>query len=382
MKTRVAKGRYAILYAGNQAMAVLTTILVIRYGKEAFGLSWILGALLVLGWGSVAYGVFAPTLSARVWSVPLRTGMWLSLRTLLLTGLALVLLSLVHVSAQVLMELSKIDLTWLVVFGSLGLLRSYAQVMSTYSIRAGLHARILGYQLAGRILEIFFAVWGCLVGERLLLAFAWLIYPLAQTALFVRDFASYRDLPVPESTTESQKNAWLPTSISQTFDLAMPTLWLQLGGEFAFVAYRAISAALANSALLPRYWFIVFAPTLQNKEVSGIIYVLSFLSAFAMAAIFLWGTSAVSNDLVLWSVFPLLINSLVLPSFSRMRQYCLNQGWLVQPAFAIIIGRLTEAIILLLFYGLKIQPNTSVVLAYSGFALCTPALRFFMRRSS
>lgn len=381
MKALGNKGLYALLYVGNQAIAVLTTILVIRYGKEAFGLNWVLGVLLALGWGSVAYGVIAPTLSARAWSVPLATGLWLGLRTLLLAGLALALLGVVPASAQALVALSGVDWPWLAIFVSLGLLRSYAQVMSTYSIRLARHARVLRYQLVGRILEICLAVWGCLMADPILLALAWLIYPLAQTTLFVREKGEYGALPPVESASASHKGAWLPISASQALDLAMPTLWLHLGGPSAFVAYRAITAALANSALLPRYWFVVFAPARRAKGEGGALFLVSFLSAVFLAAVFLLGTGAVSSDLVWWSCIPLLINSLVMPAFSRMRQHCLNQGQLVQPAFAIIVGRIAEAIFLLLFSGLKILPNASVVVAYSGFALGAPALRFFTRRT-
>jgi hypothetical protein len=168
--------------------------------------------------------------------------------------------------------------------------------------------------------------------------------------------------------------------INQAFDLAMPTLWLQVGGAAAFVAYRAIAAALSNSALLPRYWFVVVSPSRRARGESARLFFVSFLSAFFLASVFLWGTDAVPIELILWSSIPLLINSLAVPSFSRMRQKCLNRGQIIQPAVAMIIGRLAEIALLLLFVGTKILPNAGVVVAYSGFALSAPALRFSMRR--
>lgn len=375
-----SKAIYALLYAGNQALAVLTTILVIRYGKDTFGLTWSLGALLTLGWGATMFGLLAPSLSSRIWSTSLRTGIELSLRNLLRGALVVSLLCLMPLSADHLVALSGISKPWILIFGFIGLVRSYAQVMSTLSIRLARHHRVLSHQLVGRILEVGLATGGCLLGEPALLVLAWLIYPLSQTILFIGEWRQYRNLLVPEVTSDYRRLTGLTLVASQAFDLIMPTLWLRMGGETIFIAYRAITAALANSALLPRYWYIVATPSLTDRSGPTLI-VVGVILTFLLSAVFQLGTGAVPINVILWSSIPLLINSLVMPTFSKMRQACLNQGELVPPAAAIIAGRLSEILLLLIFSSIKALPSGGVVIAYTGYAVSTPVLKYSVRRN-
>ncbi len=380
MKRIGAKELHALLYAGNQAVAVLTTVLVIRFGKEAFGLTWTLGAILVLGWGTVGYGMLAPALSARLWSIAPDRGLRLGTRTLLAGTAVLLPVIAVPRLTEALNGLAGIGLPWLPLFAFLGLLRGHAQAMSTFSIRSGRHGQVLRHQLAGRVLEILLATVGCLSAQPLLLAAAWAAYPLTQLLLLLREWTDYKTLPATDGGTPPQPNAWLPTLASQGFDMAMPTLWLHLGGEAAFVAYRAVTAALANSALLPRYWYVVVSPGNRPKGEGAWIFIVSFIPAMALAAIFLLGTGSVSTEIILWSGVPLLINSLVTPAFSRMRQDCLNRGELIQPAVAVILGHLAEAALLFAFSAQTALPPACVLVAYSGYAVSALALRWFTWR--
>lgn len=371
---------YTLLYLGNQFLAVLSTILVIRFGKDAFTLSWSLGVILALGWGATMFGLLNPPMASRIWSASSLSGLRQCLRTLLM-GLSLIILcGLIPISAHWLSSLAGISPLWVVLFVSTGLVRACTQLLSTFSIRMGRHAQTLRYQLPGRVFELIFVVWGCMTASPLLLVIAWLIYPLAQVMLVMTEWHHYHDFAVPTETKKDDKNTLIATVASQGFDLLMPTLWLKIGGESVFIAYRSVTAALANSALLPRYWYVVVAPAVHVNRSGAWAVVVVLLSTLVLSAAFQYGTGAVSHDFVLWSIIPILMNSLGIPAFSRMRQNCLNQGRLIPPSIAIIVGHLGVIMLLFLLVGNKALPVGALILAYTGFALCTPALRYYLRR--
>lgn len=372
---------YALLYAGNQALALLTIIVLIRYGQHTLTLPWVLGAMLTLGWGSTLYGMAGPTLAARLWSAPRRRGFAACTRVLAAACGLLFVAGLWPGAGALLADLSGISMSWLVLFVALGLLRAHAQVLSTFSVRHGRHARVLRFQLVGRTIEIALALAAGLGGNVWLLVLAWLAYPAAQLLLLAFEWREYQDPSVAAPDAGGGSRAWIAAMISQAFDLVMPTVWLRQGGAEVFVAYRAVSSALANSIMLPRYWYVLSPDKPRDGKVGIGLLGPVLVATLTLSVVFQLGSNAVPWDVFVWSLIPLLINGTAMPSFSRLRQLCLNQGKLVPPALAMVAGRLTELAALLLVARGGLAPGAAIV-AYTGFAVCAPALYYLHRRNT
>lgn len=372
---------YALFYASNQALALLTTVALIRYGQHTLTLPWVLGAMLTVGWGSTLYGMAGPTLAARLWSAPRRRAFSVCTRVLVATcGLPFVVGLWPAVGAP-LVELSDITLPWMVLFVTLGLVRAHAQVLSTLSVRHGRHARVLCFQLFGRAVEIALTLTAAIGGIGWLLVLAWLAYPLAQWLLLAVEWHEYQDPVVAAPQAVGESRVWIAAMASQAFDLVMPTVWLRQGGGEIFVAYRAVTSALANSTMLPRYWYVLSPDKSQDGNIGVGLLVAVLAGTLILSAVFQLGSNAVPWEVFVWSLIPLLITGAAMPSFSRLRQLCLNQGRLIPPAVAMIAGRLTELAALLLVVRGDLGPGATIV-AYTGFAVCAPVLHYLHRRNS
>lgn len=372
---------YALFYVGNQALALLTTIALIRYGQHTLTLPWVLGAILTLGWGTALYGMAGPTLAARLWSAPRRSGLAACIRVLAATFGLLFVVALWPGVGALLADLSGISLSWLVLFVALGLVRANAQTLSTFSVRHGRHTRVLRFQLLGRSLEIALALVAAMGGIGWLLVLAWLSYPLAQSLLLAVEWREYQDPAVDAADSGGGSKAWLATMASQAFDLVMPTAWLRQGGSEVFVAYRAVTSALANSTMLPRYWYVLSPDKPRDGNIGVGLLAAVLAATLILSAAFQLGSNAVPWDVFVWSLIPLLITGAAMPSFSRLRQLCLNQGQLIPPAVAMVAGRLTELTALLLTVRGGLVPG-AVIVAYTGFAVCTPVLHYLHRRNT
>lgn len=371
---------YALFYAGNQGLALLTTVFVIRYGQHSLSLPWVLGALLTLGWGVTLFGIVGPTLAARLWSASRREGMAAVTWTLTIAAAGLIAISLSHSAGAMLVDLAGLPLPWLLVFVMLGLLRACAQTLSTFSIRHGRHERVLRFQLAGRLVEIVLAVVAGIGGLAWLLILAWAAYPLAQLLLLVLEWSDYADASATAAATSDRRMVWLASAIGQASDLILPTTWLRLGGEETFVAYRAVTAALANSMMLPRYWYALSPDKPRDGGVGGGLLVAMIFTTLILATAFQFGSNAIGWEIFVWSLVPLLVVGLSTPYFSRLRQICLNNGQLLPPALALGIGRLAELAALLIAVGGGFASG-SVIVAYSAFGASAPALYYLYRRN-
>lgn len=372
---------YALFYAGNQALALLTTIALIRYGQHTLTLPWVLGAMLTLGWGTALYGMAGPTLAARLWSAPRRWGLAACIRVLAATCGLLFAAALWPGVGALLVDLSGISLSWLVLFVALGLVRAHAQVLSTFSVRHGRHSRVLRFQLLGRTVEIALALAAAMSGIAWLLVPAWLAYPLAQWLLLAVEWREYQDPSVDAADAGDESRAWIAAMASQAFDLVMPTVWLRQGGAEVFVAYRAVTSALANSTMLPRYWYVLSPDKSRDGNTGAGLLAAVLAATLILSAVFQLGSNAVPWEIFVWSLIPLLITGGAMPSFSRLRQLCLNQGRLIPPAVAMVAGRVTELVALLLVVRGGLAPGAAIV-AYTGFAVCTPILHYLHRRNT
>lgn len=368
----------ALAYAGNQGLAVLSTILLLRYGQQTLGLTWVVGAMLAVGWGTTLYGIVGPTLSATLWHTSRAKGGTACARALFVALCVLPVVSLLPRAVDFLTEVAGISMSWQLWFTTIGLLRAFAQTMSTYSVRHGRHEYVLRFQLAGRFVEIGLMLAAGLSGEIVLLVCAWLAYPGAQLVLLATEWQEYGDGTAGDDDAGGQARAALYTQASQVFDLVMPSIWLR-GGPEIFVAYRAVTSALANSTMLPRYWYVLSSDKPRGEQTPPLMLAAVVGATLLFSALFQVGSNAVPWDIFAWSLIPLLVNGAVLPDFSRLRQLCLNQGRLLPPALALIIGRAAElaALSLAVLGGMA---SGAVIVAYTGFAACAPALRYFHRR--
>ena len=371
---------YMLLFLGNQALAVLATILFIRFGKDAFTLTWCLGVLLTLGWGTAGYGLLDPSFTARIWSARVAEGLRIAVRLLLLSVAGFALICIVPWSRQGILQFSGLSLEWTTLFVLIGFMRSLAQVLNTYALRQGRHAEALMRQLPGRLLEICLILLACFLHQPTLLIFAWLSYPFSQFLIFFRERKLYESLPsVEQGSRDSGRAAWTVSVIGRIFEMVLPTIWLRVAGDAVFVAYRSASAALSNSVLLPRYWYVIVSPDKKSK--AGILLpVVVVIVSLVIAATFQIVTDAVSHDLLLMSLVPLVLNSAFMPFFSRWRQRCLFRGHVLPPALAAIAGCLGEIVLLFLLKYIFSVPPSLLILAHMGLSISVPVLRFAMKR--
>lgn len=371
---------YVLFFLGNQALAVLTTILFIRFGRDAFTLTWCLGVLLTLGWGNAGYGLLDPSFTARIWSARVAEGLRMAIRLLLLSVGGFALICIVPWSRQKILQFSGLSLEWTVLFVLIGFIRSLAQVLNTYALRQGRHAEALMGQVPGRLLEVGLVVLACFLRQPLLFIAAWLAYPLSQFLIFFRERKLYEALPaVEQSSRDSSRVSWGVSVAGRIFEMALPTIWLRVAGDAVFVAYRSASAALSNSVLLPRYWYVIVSPDKKSK--SGILLpVVVVVASLFIAATFQIVTDAVSHDLVLLSLVPLVLNSAFMPYFSRWRQRCLLRGHVLPPALAAIAGCMGEISLLLLLKYVFSVPSGLLILAHAGLSVSVPVLRLAMKQ--
>ncbi|TKT72409.1 hypothetical protein YH63_013765 [Afipia massiliensis] len=371
---------YLLLFIGNQALAVFTTILFIRFGKDAFTLTWCLGVLLTLGWGNAGYGLLDPSFAARIWSARVAEGLRIAVRLLMLSVMGFALICIVPWSRERIIELAGLSVEWTVLFVLIGFVRAFAQVLNTYTLRQGHHAGALMWQIVGRLAEIGVVLLACYLRQPSLLIAAWLAYPISQLMIFFRERKVYETLPVvTQSSRDSGRAAWIVSVVGRIFEIVLPTIWLRVAGDAVFVAYRSIAAALSNSVLLPRYWYVIVSP--DKKSQSNILLpVVVVIASLLIAAMFQIVTDAVSHDLLLLSLGPLVLNSAFMPFVSRWRQQCLLRGHVLPPAFAAIAGCLGEIALLLLLRYIFSVPTGLLILAHAGLSLSVPVLHLAMKR--
>jgi hypothetical protein len=371
---------YVLLFLGNQALAVLTTILFIRFGKDAFTLVWSLGVLLTLGWGTAGYGLLDPSFAARIWSARVAEGLRIAVRLLMFSVAGFALICIIPWSSERIIELAGLSVEWTVLFVLIGFVRAFAQVLNTYTLRQGHHTGALMWQIGGRLIEIGLVLLACCLRQPSLLVAAWLAYPLSQFLIFFRERKLYEVLPVIEqSSRDSDRVAWIVSVVGRVFEIILPTIWLRVAGDAVFVAYRSIAAALSNSALLPRYWYVIVSPDKKSQS-SMLLSVVVVTVSLVIAATFQIVTDAVSHDLLILSLVPLVLNSAFMPLFSRWRQRCLLRGHVIPPALAAVAGCLGEiSLLLLLKYVFSVPPGL-LILAHTGLSISIPVLRLAMKR--
>lgn len=335
-------GAYVALYLANQALAVATTLALVRYGQGAFSLSWCLGVLIAMGWGTTGYGLFDPSLAARAWTLPSREGLFSSLRLAGLSAVALAVVCTIPWSAATVSGLAGLSIEWVAAFVSVGIFRAFAQLLSTYSLRLGRHPFVAALQIAARLMEVGLVVAGCLLTQTNLLILGLLVYPAAQLVVFAVEAEDYKKLPI-SATQESNTRGWIISLVGRMLEMILPTIWLRVAGDTVFVAYKAVTSALGFSILLPRYWFVVVPPR-HDLPVNGVaISALVLAASITTAGAFQLLTAAVPTVIFAWSLIPVVFNSLVMPAFSRWRQQMLRDGEIIPPAVVGIFACLVEA---------------------------------------
>lgn len=372
---------YVALYLGNQALGVATTIAIIRFGQDTFSLTWCVGALVALGWGTTGYGLLDPSLSARIWSAPVYEGLRRSLQLLAGSLTVLGVVCLIPWTAGKVSYFSGIPIEWVAILSALGVFRACMQLIITYSLRLGRHHFVLGPQIAGRLIEIALVIWACVAGWKVLLIPALLAYPAGQLVVFLAERRKYETLESKQAQA-SDSRAWVISVIGRVLEMVLPTVWLRLGGEAVFVAYKSISAALSNSVLLPRYWYVITSPNKEGGSGTLVIGALVLFSSIGMAGVFQFLTAAVQPELFLWSLVPLTFNSLVIPFFSRWRQRLLLEGDIVPPAVVSVLACLIEACLLTVFdqfpslpLGLFMVANIGLSLGFMAWCGLAPGMR-------
>lgn len=370
---------HTVGYIAIQLGSVASSLVALRWGSAAFGSAWVLGAMLAMGWGATVMMLLTPALPARMWTIPFGQALRSSSAGLGASALVCALAVSLPPTSAIVSSLAGIGALWVLVFFLVGLIRHTVQVATTLIVRQGLHRPLLDWQGVGRGAEIVALGIGCRWPDVLLFCVAWLVYPALQLlALWlvpgVRDPAPARGEPAEAVAGGAGEAANLASSV---LDLVVPTLWLRVGGEAAYVAYRGMTAAVGYVVLVPRYWYVVVSTSLgtireRRPYLAAATMALSLVGAFC----YQWMSGLVPLDMMLWSAIPVLASAGSATMFSRLRQLCLQRGDITSPALATVAARVTEAALLMLFARvIGLGPHV-IILAYCASALGAVLLRW------
>jgi hypothetical protein len=347
------------LHVGNLLLGIVSTIALIRYGQRTFGLPWALGAILAMGWGATGYLVLDPSLPARLWSVTFREGARWIVRSFAITSAVAAVLCVVPWTSDKLSELSGLSLPWIAAFVSLGLVRNAVQMLNVFAFRLGDQRSNLGFQVVGRVSEVALVTTACVSGNAPLLLVAWLVFPCSQMALFFKERRRYLKLPLVERK-EAARSSWFGATVGQALELIIPTLCFNLVSHQVFVAYRGVNAAVANSGLIPKYWFMIASRDGDGRS----LVIITVAFAVLAGAAFQFLTEAVPLYLFAWALIPLCGVSAAVPAFSRWKQRSFEQGRVRDPYYAQAAGSAAEVVLLLV---LSPFPDGVALFAKFGF---------------
>jgi hypothetical protein len=376
--TEKKKLYYTGAYLLNQGFAVVATILAIRLGKEAFTLEWVAGSLLALGWGASVFGMIAPALSARLWSLNFRTGLRESLVVFGIATFAVIALLQIPALLVKISSVNPIGMHWIAILTLCGALRSFTQGLTVFPIRGGFHTQTISFQLIGRLGEIVLIVLASLIGSKYLFIGAWCMYPAWQGLLLIM-------VPqgrIVENGLTVQTSHWhghIISGLGQVADLIVPSLWFSLGGAQVMVVYKAASSAVDNCALVPRYWFTISQKNLFGHNNQLIMGGFVVMAASVVFVVFTFASGAIPGSFIVFGMIAVFLNSIAAPSFSKIRQYLLNNGELVIPALAVLLARLVEATLLLLIVKAVCAPIMLAIIAYAGFATRVAIIKSLMK---
>lgn len=384
MRTEVLQtlGYIAILIA-----SVASALVALRWGIPAFGSTWVLGALLTMGWGTTSLALLDPSLPARLWTIPYRDGARASWRSLAVGTGVCALVAVVPVLSNVVSAFAGTQAGWVLVFVWIGMARYAVQVMTTLLVRESLHNQLLVAQGIGRVAEIAWLGMSCWWSDTRMFVVSWLVYPGLQAFALV---AARRQRGRPETTAAQRGCSWnrerasgeLSNVVLSLLDIVVPTLWLRLGGEAAYVVYRAMISAVGYVVLLPRYWYVV-AESSAAAPRGTVRFALSVMAVSVTVAVgYQWLTRVVPVEAMLWAVIPVLFSSGSAPHYSRLRQGCLRRGDIASPAISAVAGRIAELLLLVLLAGAFRAPGHVTVLAYCGTAVSAVVLDRQVARSA
>lgn len=220
---------------------------------------------------------------------------------------------------------------------------------------------------------------------------AWLAYPGLQLIALVTEgrgrclpgnAALQRNTALQKghSCTEERASGELSNVASSLLDLVVPTVWLGMAGDAAYVAYRSIGSTVGHVVLFPRYWYVVSGSSRSAPE-SIWRFTLSVMAVSVVTSLgYQWFTRLVPVEAMLWSVIPVLFSSGTAPTYSRLRQECLRRGDIVSPAVSSVAGRIAELLLLLFLAGIGRFPPHVTILAYCGTAVSAVVLEWRVGR--
>jgi hypothetical protein len=331
-----------------------------------------LGALLTLGWGTTLVSVLAPSLPARIWTMPFRDGVGSSARVLAAGVAVCGLAAAVPDLSSRLAAFAAMERGWVTVFVGAGVVRGTVQVASTLLVRQGLHTPLITAQATGRALEMLGLLVSCQGSSPTIFVLAWLVYPVTQ-AVALHVLRPSRQGPSAAGHEEPvapypSRGGGAANFAALILELIVPTAWLRLGGDAAYVVYRAVSSAVGYVVLFPRYWYVVSGSARASR--TGVRFALGVVIVSVAAAVaYQWVTGLVPVELIAVSVIPTVLNAGAAPHFSRLRQNCLQGGDVTSPALATAAGKITELSLLVLSGRVLSLSPKWMILAYSADAL-------------
>lgn len=347
MKLRIKPEHvFTALQLSNLFLAIATSLAVIRFGQTTLGLPVSLGLLLVLGWGANGLQMLNPSLGLNLWSVDHRTAERSSAIQLCLFAVILVSAYNVPVITAWLADLCKLSPPLMLAFTGIGAFRAFTSQSLTLSLRLGKHRMSLSVQLAARLIEIASVATGCIIGDIVIVAVGFLIFPLAQVAVYTIERRQYREMA---STPPAKGKSSLAVSAAQrVLDTALPTIWFNFVSHEIYLAYRAISASMANTMLVPRYWYIMTKGRGSVLLVSCAVAVAAALGVVA----FLFISRVTDLPIYLWAVLVACATAPAAVVISRWKQNSLLKGEVLAVSLATIAATAVEAVMVVLLHDI------------------------------
>lgn len=168
--------------------------------------------------------------------------------------------------------------------------------------------------------------------------------------------------------------ATLTIFASSLVDMILPSLWLRLSNAHTYVIYRAMTAAISNAVLVPRYWYTVAK---VEKSKGGGLIAFTTISSLALSTAYLFVAHQLQQPADFLFLLPLIVNSLGATELSRLRQAAMLAGLVDIPAVAMLIGVTCEALLLALLAYLA--PGPVAILAFSSMLVNFIAMRHLAR---
>jgi hypothetical protein len=360
-------------YVAIQLAGMAPMIALLRWGSGSFGLPFASTVILCLGWGSALFAMAAPALPSHAWSIGFAEFLRRGIAALLVAGALGAAALKVPFTSEWIATQANASMTEMSAFVALGALRSLGQTATTYSIRAERHGPLLATQAVGRLLEIALVTAACMSGESWLLAVGLAVYPLAQSTILLGG----RETRIGPSGQHGQNSfgSFAANASAQLAEIAVPAAWLALGGPHVFVAYKIASAAMANTAMLPRYWYVVAGTTASAHSVLG--GCLAGIVAVVACGALHWISAVAGLAMVAWSMIPVAAGAFAAVGFSRLRQISLNAGDTVTPAVAVLGGRLAELAVLFAAASVASAASGWLILA----AIAQPMSAFILHKA-